>query len=156
VPAIAFNAALLVGRRKKLSVLLVFILLVFLYYLFGIFFPNWYGVVSVPEDNFIKNCRVASDKWVFFYSHGIVAECSYDIGDWNKFVASGGNFVLYDYKNLDLNGYNLINRGDYVIVKSDYCAKQPKKYISGSLRNYVIKWLKDTNSTFYDYSDWVE
>jgi hypothetical protein len=129
-----------------------------LFFVFVLVAPKPYFVSSfeIPSDSFIKDCRVASDKWVFFYNQNIVAECSYDLNSFKEYVANGGNIVLYDYKNINLDGFNVINRRDYVILKSDSCAPQPKKYISGSLRNYVVKWLRDTNSTVYDYSDWVD
>ena len=112
----------------------------------------------VPQDQYLKDCRVASDDWVFFYEKGIIAECIYDISSRKDFVSNGGNLVIYNYKDLNLLEYGgtIVQRNEYVIIKSDSCAPQPKKYISGSLRNYVLKWLKDTNSTIYDYSDWVE
>jgi hypothetical protein len=91
-----------------------------------------------------------------FYPKGMVAECVFDLHSKAAFVANGGNIVLFDYKNFDLNGFNVINRGDYVILKSDSCALQPEKYISGSWRNHVYAWLVQTDSKVYDYSDWVE
>jgi len=151
-PVLAFNAAKL---SKKNNFLFWFFILAFVVFL--VIGPKPYFVSSfnIPQDSFIKDCRVASDKWVFFYDKGIVAECFWDVGPIDEYLSKGGNIVLYDYKGYDLNKYNVINRGDYVIIKSDSCSPQPKKYISGSLRNYVIKWLRDTNSIVYDYSDWV-
>jgi hypothetical protein len=165
VPAIAFNCALLVGKKPSRKIIFSFLLLwlfvaVFVFSLlpFILFSWHWYSVVSVPNDDFIKNCRVASDKWVFFYEEGIVAEVIYDISDWNSFVKKGGSIVLFDYKNYDLNSVfgEKIFRSEYVIIKSSSCAPQPKKYISGSLRNNILQWLKGTNSVLYDYSDWYE
>jgi len=153
-PLIALNLAKEFNGSKKLF---VFSLITFILIIASVFIYH-NSLVSnfvVPQDSFIKDCRVASDKWVFFYDKGIVAECFFDVGPIDEYLLKGGSIVLYDYKNYDLNKYNLINRGDYVILKSDSCAPQPKKYISGSLRNNVFKWVRDTNSSFYDYSDWV-
>lgn len=151
-PLIAFNTAKLAKKSKLLALLAI---LVFVLFLWITPQPYFVSTINIPSDSFIKDCRVASDEWVFFYDKGIVAECYWDIFP-KEFVSNGGSIVLYHSQGIDLNGFNVINRGDYVILKSDSCAPQPKKYISGSLRNYVIKWLKDTNSTIYDYSDWVE
>jgi hypothetical protein len=153
-PAIAFNAALFAGKDKRKIVLLVVIFFLFMY-----FSPKpGHSELLMPSDSFIKDCRVASDEWVFFYNQGVVAECLYDITSWRAFVSSGGSIVLYNYSGQDLNsiGGEFIQREGYVIIKSSSCAPQPKKYISGSKRMEVLKWLRDTNSTFYDYSDWVE
>ncbi|MDD4128782.1 MAG: hypothetical protein PHY04_03545 [Candidatus ainarchaeum sp.] len=156
VVAIAFGAGKLFGDKysKKLVVLFVLfnVLLLILYP-----FP-FYASTPIPSDDFVKDCRTASDKWVFFYDEGVVSECVYDIVDLNAFVQSGGSLVLYDYKNFDLNSISgtLINRTDYIIIHSNNCAPQPKKYISGSLRNYVLRWQKTSKIGFYDYSDWVE
>jgi hypothetical protein len=160
VPGIAFNAALIAKKNKKALILfLVIFALFFVSASYGFLTSAGYTSPAIPNDSFVKNCEIASDKWVYFYYEGIIAECSYDIGDWNAFVENGGSFVLYDY-----NAYNLsavkgkvINRGEYVLIAplNGKCMPQPKKYISGSLRNYLIKWLRDTNSTIYDYSDWV-
>jgi hypothetical protein len=152
-PVIAFNAA--ISARKNFRVFLLFIGIFAFFVIIG---PKPYFVASVdiPTDSFIRDCRVASDKWVFFYDHNIVAECSADIGSYKAFVESGGSIVLYDYDLADYSDFNVIKRDNYIILKSDLCAPQPKKYISGSFRNYVVKWLKDTNSKVYDYSDWVE
>jgi hypothetical protein len=151
-PVLAFNAAKLSKNNKFLFWFFVLVFILFL-----VIGPKPYFVsdFNIPQDSFIKDCRVASDKWVFFYDKGVVAECFWDVGPIEEYLSKGGNIVLYDYKNIDLNGFNVINRVDYVIIKSDFCSPQPKKYISGSLRNYVIKWLRETNSTIYDYSDWV-
>lgn len=156
VPAIAFNSAKLFNEKYSKR---IFVLFVLFFIIFWWVYPfSNYSSVPVPTDSFIRNCRVASDKWVFFYDDGIVSECIYDIADLNEFVASGGSLVLYDYKNFDLNSisWTQINRGDYIIIHSPNCSPQPKKYISGSLRNYVLRWQRDSNIGFYDYSDWVE
>jgi len=153
-PVIAFNAALFAGKDKKKTILLILIFIIFFW-----FSPKpGHTDLIVPEDQYLKDCRVASDKWVFFYDSGIIAECIFDISSLKEFVSSGGNLVIYDYKDYNISNYGgtVIQRDEYVIIKSDSCTPQPKKYISGSLRNSVIKWLKDTNSTIYDYSDWVE
>ncbi|MFA6269293.1 MAG: hypothetical protein WCW13_01970 [archaeon] len=164
VPLMAFNISKICAIHKNLKLVFIVLILLFLgaatmqFYLApgqGGSFEDVYGSGLVPTDSFLKNCRLASDKWVWFYPQGIVAETLADMPSFDYFLARGGNIVLYNYKNIDLNGFNVINRGDYVILKSSFCTSPPKKYISGSLRNYVIKWLKDTNSTFYDYSDWV-
>ncbi len=160
VPGVAFNAALVANKNKKIIALFFIIFaLFFISASYGFISTAGYSTPSIPNDSFVKNCEIASDKWVYFYYEGIVAECSYDIGDWNAFVENGGSFVLYDYNSYDLSAIKgkIINRGEYVIVApdSDKCVPQPKKYISGSLRNYLVKWLRDTNSTIYDYSDWV-
>lgn len=158
VPALAFNSAML-ARRSRFAAAVIFILLLLSLYFGAVIFLSGtpYANPPIPADSFIRDCRVASDKWVFFYYRGIVAETSYDMSDWNQYLAQGGSLVIYDYNSIDLNKFagKVINRGDYVIIKSDSCAPQPKKYISGSLRRFVIKWLRDTNSTVYDYSDWV-
>lgn len=162
VPAIAFNAGYFSSKIRKISIAFSFLLsvaLVFLLFLAMWVYPKvWYNDISIPNDGFLNQCRVASDKWVFFYEKGIVAECSYDIRDWNYFVQNGGSFVLYDYNNYDLTRFEgkIIDRNEYIIIKSDSCARQPKKYISGPWRNYVFRWLSGTNSKIYDYSDWVE
>jgi hypothetical protein len=154
-PLIAFNAAKVAkkGLCFAIPILLLFLLCFY-------FYPKpGYSELNVPGDSFIKDCRVASDKWVFFYPKGIVAEVVYDLRSWDTFIQDGGAIVLYDYKLYDLNKFSsdtIINRGDYVIIKSDKCAPQPKKYISGSMRNTVYRWLRDTNSKIYDYSDWVD
>ncbi|MFA6064669.1 MAG: hypothetical protein WC746_02400 [archaeon] len=153
-PVIAVNAALFAGKDKKKVLFLVIVFILFFW-----FSPKpGHADLIVPQDQYLKDCRVASDDWVFFYEKGIIAECIYDISSWKEFVSNGGNLVIYNYKDLNLSEYGgtVIQRDKYVIIKSDSCAPQPKKYISGSLRNYVLKWLKDTNSTIYDYSDWVE
>jgi hypothetical protein len=158
-PVIAFNAAFSAKKNKKLfvfySLVVCFMLYIFWYGLYNFGSPAYVSKIDYPTDSFIYNCRVASDNWVFFYAHGIVAEGVFGLSSIQKFVAKGGNVVLYHYKSFDLSGYNVIDRGSYVILKSDSCLPQPKKYISGSLRTQVYKWLKDTNSVFYDYSDWV-
>lgn len=156
VPSIAFNAAKIFGAKYSKRIAVAFILF-FIILLLVYPFP-YYAKTPIPSDSFVKDCRTASDKWVFFYNEGIVSECVFDIVDWNAFVQTGGSIVLYDYKNYDLNSFsnNIINRGEYIIIDSPSCAPQPKKYISGSLRNYVIRWQKESGINFYDYSDWVE
>jgi hypothetical protein len=155
VPAIAFNASKLLNNKYNKKIFFIFIL--FIFAILWVYPYPFYAKTDIPSDQFVKDCRTASDKWVFFYEKGIVSECIYDIADLNEFVQSGGSLVIYDYKNYDLNSISgtLINRGSYVIIDSPSCAPQPKKYISGSLRNYVIKWQKESNIGFYDYSDWV-
>ncbi len=158
VPVLAFNAAKASNHNKKIR---LFFLIVFGFAFVAVFYgvftkPYFISEFNTPADDFVKQCRVASDKWVFFYDKGIVAECLVDIHSWKEFVSGGGNIVLYDKTGVDLTGFNVVDRGDYVILKSDSCAPQPKKYISGYLRMSVVKWLRDTNSKIYDYSDWVE
>ncbi|MFA5125500.1 MAG: hypothetical protein WC462_00675 [archaeon] len=164
VPLTAFNISKVCAANKKLRVAFVVLLILSLGVIVIPFlltpdpignFNKFYDSAPIPTDQFLKNCRLASDKWVLFYPHGIVAETLADMPSFEYFIEHGGNIVLYNYKGIDLNRFNVINRGDYVILKSDSCSSPPKKYISGSLRNYVIKWLRDTNSIFYDYSDWV-
>lgn len=156
VVAIAFNSAKLVKEEYPKKLVLVFVLFNIL--LFTLYPFPYYANVPIPKDDFVKNCRTASDKWVFFYDEGIISECIYDIGDLNAFVNNGGSLVVYDYKNFNLNSISgtLIDRKDYVIVHSNACAPQPNKYISGSLRNYILRWQKTSGIGFYDYSDWVE
>jgi hypothetical protein len=156
VPAIAFNAAKLFGAKYHKSIFLIFVL--FIVAILWVYPYPFYAKMDIPSDSFVKDCRTASDKWVFFYNEGIVSECIYDIADLNAFVQNGGSLVVYDYKNFDLNSISgtLVDRGSYVIVHSNSCAPQPKKYISGSLRNYVLRWQKESKMGFYDYSDWVD
>lgn len=156
VPAIAFNAAKIFNKNYSKRIFFIFVLVILA--LLWIYPFPYYGAIQIPNDSFVKDCRTASDKWVFFYSQGVVSECVYDIVDLNEFVLSGGSLVLYDYNSFDLNSISgtLINRGSYVIIDSPSCAPQPKKYISGSLRNYVLRWQKESKIGFYDYSDWVE
>lgn len=166
VPSIAFNAAFLAKQSsKKKKFLHIFVLVLIGLFLMIFFTPSFNFFKSpvvtpilVAQDDFIKECRVASDKWVYFYEKGIIAEVVYDIPDLNKFVSSGGSLVLYSPSSFDLSNISAerIDRGEYTILKSSSCAPQPKKYISGSLRHLVLKHLKDTNSSFYDYSDWYE
>ncbi len=156
VPSIAFNSAKLFNAKYSKKIFILFVLF-FVVFLLVYPFP-YYAKTPIPSDSFIKDCRTASDKWVFFYDKGIISECLFDIGDWNNFVQNGGSIVLYDYKNYDLNSFssNIINRGEYIIIDSPSCDPQPKKYISGSLRNYVLQWQKESGINFYNYSDWVE
>ncbi len=156
VPSIAFNSAKLFNAKYSKKIFVLFVLF-FAILLFVYPFP-YYEKTPIPSDSFIKECRTASDRWVFFYDQGIVSECVFDIRDWNAFVENGGSIVLYDYNSYDLSSFsnNIINRGSYIIIDSPACSPQPKKYISGSLRNYILNWQKDSKINFYDYSDWVE
>ena len=156
VPSIAFNSAKLFNAKYSKKIFVLFVLF-FAVLLFVYPFP-YYEKTPIPSDSFIKECRTASDRWVFFYDQGIVSECVFDIRDWNAFVENGGSIVLYDYNSYDLSSFsnNIINRGSYIIIDSPACSPQPKKYISGSLRNYILNWQKDSKINFYDYSDWVE
>jgi len=158
VPILAFNAAEASMRSPKIRLFFLLIFaLAFVAAFFGIFTkPYFISEFNTPTDDFVKQCRVASDKWVFFYESGIVAECLADISSWEEFISDGGSIVLYERNGVDLSKFNVINRGEYVILKSDLCAPQPKKYISGSLRNNIYNWLSSTNSKIYDYSDWVK
>ncbi len=156
-PIIAFNAGRLSNKSKEWTLVFVFIFAFFYFFVFWNYSrPNFVSNIPAPSDDFVFSCRVASDNWVFLYEKGIVAEFLPGQEYWQGFLREGGNIVLYNYKNFDLNGFNVIDRNDYVILKSNTCAPQPNKYISGPLRRSVYKWLFDTNSKVYDYSDWVD
>ncbi len=152
-PAIAFLAAKL---SKKYSFAKMFLVLLLLLTILFVPSPQPQRELEVPEHDFLKECRVATDMWVYFYEKGIVAEVSYDIGDWNKFIESGGNLVLYHEYDFDSIKGEKIFEEEYVIIKSDSCAPQPEKYISGTLRNYVLRWQKQLDEPVLDYSDWYD
>lgn len=156
-PMLAFNAAKASAKSRRTKIFFMAVAFLSLLAVFVYFFhaPYFVRSISIPQDSFIKDCRVASDNWVFFYDKGIVAEYPPNPNSWSAFVSGGGSIVLYNYQGKDFNGFDVINRGEYVILKSSSCAPQPKSYISGPLRDSVLKWLRDTNSKIYDYSDWV-
>jgi hypothetical protein len=148
----AFFAGIVAKKFKSTKILFVLIILL----LFLINPPNFGPLkeLEIPNDDFIKDCRVLSDNWVYFYPKGILAEPVYEFDDLNTFVLSGGNMVLYsDLKNHNFVGEK-IQRDGYVIIKSDTCFPQPKKQVTGILRKEILKWLILTDSNILDYSDW--
>lgn len=163
-PALAFNASRL--SKEKILFKGFFVLLFFLSFamLLKPLFEDPVGYYNfvfhkdvVPEDSFMFQCKVASDKWVLFYPHGIVAQYLPDPGRYGEYLDNGAVLVVYNYKDVNLDNYsNVINRGEYIIIKPDSCAPQTKRYISGAWNYKVFEWVRDHNYWVSDLRDWPE
>jgi hypothetical protein len=92
-----------------------------------------------------------------FYPDGIVAQYL-SVERIPEYLEKGIVVIWHNYTNNDLNSYSaeIINRGEYVILKPKNCLSPPKKYISGPWSYKVFKWLKDTNSSIIDWNEWYE
>ncbi|MEI7960960.1 MAG: hypothetical protein WCI04_01360 [archaeon] len=163
-PALAFNISEL-SKRKFLYKIIFIIIFVFSFVLLLLPLFNdpvgYYNFVfhkdEVPKDSFLYQCKVASDKWVLFYPHGIVAQYLPGAERYNEYLDKGAVLVVYNYKEVDLNKFsNVINRGEYVIIKPQICAPQIKRYISGSWNYKVFSWIRDHNYLVSDLRDWPE
>lgn len=96
------------------------------------FYAHPYSV-DVPNDYFLHNCRVLSDRWVDFYGEGIIAEPLAPSHDWVSAVNNGNYLVIYDrekYAWNKLSSFETINRGGYLIVKSPACARPKPFFVS--------------------------
>lgn len=162
-PALAFNVAQISKRRFLFKTVFVGLFVIAFAGMLWPFFtePTHYDSIfkndSVPSDSFLFQCRVASDKWVLFYPQGIVAQFLPDSNRFNEYLNKGTVLVVYDYNGVDLNAYkNVINRGEYVIIKPDTCAPQVKRYISGAWNYKVVSWIRDHNYWVSDLRDWPE
>lgn len=163
-PALAFNVSILSRRKFYFKIIFILVFVVTFAVLLAPFFDNPQGYLgfifhkdSVPQDSFLFQCRVASDKWVLFYPHGIVAQFLPGPERYNEYLDEGTVLVVYNHSGLDLNSFkNVINRGEYVIIKPDNCAPQIKRYISGAWNYKVFAWVRDHNFSVSDLRDWPE
>jgi hypothetical protein len=135
VPSQAVNAARASFGNKKIKVF--FVALLFLSIFLVAFFQTGIRINNysprIPENDFIRNCRVGSDNWVYFYPKGIVAEQVGWEGDFNRLVESETNIVLYREYSYDLNIPNaqIITTQDCIIIKFEKCLPPMKQYVSG-------------------------
>ena len=163
-PAIAFNISKISKKNAWLKVFFLCIFAISFVVLLVPFFNNpseYYNLVfkkdAVPQDSFLYQCKVASDKWVLFYPHGIVAQFLPGPERYNEYLDKGTVLVVYNYKGVDLNSFSdVINRGEYVIIKPEICSPQIKRYISGAWNYKVVSWVRDNNYFVSDLRDWPE
>ncbi len=86
----------------------------------------------IPQNSFIKNCKVMSDSWMYFYPAGIVAEPLPGKGSFEYFLNEGTTLVIYSRNLVDLNDfkkYSSVKTGNYLIIKPDNCKEPPKSYV---------------------------
>ncbi|MEK6903000.1 MAG: hypothetical protein AABX02_05445 [archaeon] len=117
--------------EKIMAGLLLVCLLVNGYLLFY-YITNPYRV-DVPTDPFLYNCRVLTDKWVHFYEEGIIAEPLPPPNDWMGAVQRGNHLVIYRREGYSpdlFSSFETIDRGSYIIVKSNACVKPSLSFIS--------------------------
>ena len=164
VPSIAFNLSFVSAKNRVLKIIFLSFFGLICLIVFSPFINNpagylnvAFGKDSVANDDFLHQCRVASDKWVLFYPNGIVAQYL-PIEKIPEYLNKGIIIVWYSYAGNDLNKYSadVIYRKDYVILKPTKCLPPAKSYISGSWSYTVFRWLKDTNSSILDWNEWYE
>ncbi len=87
---------------------------------------------TIPEDGKLMECRVMSDRWVYFYPKGIVAEPLPQEYDFGYFLKTGTSLVIYDRQvNMSESpDYDIIIGEGYLLFRSKGCAQQPKSYIA--------------------------
>lgn len=86
--------------------------------------------LETPEGEYLHKCRVMSDQWIYFYEKGIIAEPLPGKESFENHLNEGTSLIIYN-KNIDLTGIEteVIETGDYTILKSGKCAEQPGNYV---------------------------
>ena len=85
---------------------------------------------AIPDDVKLKECRVMSDHWLRFYEKGIIAEPLPREDDFDYFLKSGVNLVVYDQKVglQESPDYEIIKGDGYSFFKPRACEPQPQNY----------------------------
>tara|TARA_Y100000310_G_scaffold71983_1_gene67924 strand:+ start:3541 stop:4752 length:1212 start_codon:yes stop_codon:yes gene_type:complete len=122
VPAQAINISKTTNPniKKFLSGLIV---LLFLFSAFNLFYypPS---NPDIPEGEFLNECKVMSDQWVYFYPKGIVAEPLNPKSDLDSLLEKGVVLVVFNE-----SAFNLPENGVYTILKPEKCEVQKKNFV---------------------------
>ncbi|MCR4335141.1 MAG: hypothetical protein NUV57_01240 [archaeon] len=122
VPAQALNLSKTTNPniKKFLSVLII------LLFMFSIVILLNYPPSNpiLPEGEFLKECRVASDNWVYFYPQGIVAEPLNLGNDLNSLLEKGIVLVVFNE-----TAFNLPENGAYTILEPEKCEPQKDNFV---------------------------
>ncbi len=129
VPFQATKIGEFVYDKDKRKLIFGIVIVLILIMLVGTLVNSRY-VKEIPGDDFVYECRVMSDNWVYLYSNGIVAEPLPGKDSFFYFLENGVNLVIYD-QNIDgveFTPFEKIITNDYIIIKSNTCDKQPSNY----------------------------
>jgi hypothetical protein len=90
-------------------------------------------VLQIPKYDYINSCKVMSDRWVYFYKFGVVAEPLPGTDSFDYFLSHGTTLVIYDLNSLNFNKnkYDILfdSVSNSYIIRSNYCAAQDKNYV---------------------------
>jgi hypothetical protein len=116
------------GKNERKLVFGIIIILILIMVVGTLMLPKFSK--EVPAGEFIYECRVMSDNWVYLYSKGIVAEPLPGKDSFFYFLENGVNLVIYDQNvdGVDFKPFEKIKTKDYTLIKSNLCEEQPSKY----------------------------
>ncbi len=126
VPAQAINISKIENKKiRNVFAILIPIMLLSVILIFQ-FVP---AEPNIPENEFIYNCEIASDRWVEFYPENIIALPLPEKNQYNTFLENGTSIVIYNYENYYKTGFEEIEKENYIIIKSEKCKNPPEKFV---------------------------